>query len=303
MKRFEPTPSRLARARREGDHPLSRDLIAVAAFGGGTLVLVVGGPLLGEGAREALRESLVTASAQRLTLILAAALVAVWVAAAAGAVLATLVQTRGPTFRAPAWRLSFMRGFNAEMLRATARSALTVGAGCTTVVAVTAPHPTAIGRVVESVAAVGALGACVDLLASRAAWRRRLRMTHEELRRDLREHDGDPHTRGRRRRLHRSFVRGSLREIRRATFVVVNPTHLAVALRYAPPQTEVPEILVRAADERALRARRLAAEAAVPIVEERDLARQLYAHDALGAIPPEAYVAVAHVIARLERQR
>jgi flagellar biosynthesis protein FlhB len=127
-------------------------------------------------------------------------------------------------------------------------------------------------------------------------------MTHDELRRDLREEEGDPDARRRRKRLHRALMRGSLREVRRASFVVVNPTHVAVALRYAPPKTPVPEILVRAADRQAQRVRLAAANAAIPILEQPELARQLYAHDRLGPIPPEAYVAVAAIVAFVQRR-
>jgi flagellar biosynthesis protein FlhB len=99
------------------------------------------------------------------------------------------------------------------------------------------------------------------------------------------------------------MVRGSLRHIRRATFVVVNPTHVAIALRYVAEETPVPMILVRAAGDGALRVKKVAAEAGIPTIEDPPLARQLYALDALGPIPPELYLAVAQIIAMLNRER
>ncbi len=155
---------------------------------------------------------------------------------------------------------------------------------------------------IEGAAAIGFIAAVIDLLVVRKSWRRRLRMTFDELRREMREHDGDPQARARRRRLHRMMVRGALRHVRRATFVVVNPTHIAIAVRYVAEEMPVPLILVRAADEGALRVRKLAAETRIPLIENPPLARQLYAHDALGPIPPELYLAVAQIIAALQRE-
>ena len=64
------------------------------------------------------------------------------------------------------------------------------------------------------------------------------KVSHEDEQRDAR-----------RKTLHRTFVRGSIGRTKEASFVVVNPTHIAIAIRYAPPSIAVPEILVRAADE------------------------------------------------------
>jgi flagellar biosynthesis protein FlhB len=84
--------------------------------------------------------------------------------------------------------------------------------------------------------------------------------------------------------------------------VVVNPTHIAIAVRYAPPGVPVPEILVRAADEAARSVRELAAAHGIPIVENVALARALYATGEAGsAIPSPTFVAVARVIAELVR--
>ena len=102
--------------------------------------------------------------------------------------------------------------------------------------------------------------------------------------------------------MHRALVRGTTARTREASFVVVNPTHVAVAIRYAPPAVPVPEILVRAADEAALRVREIARASRIPIVENIALARSLYASGSASApIPRDAYVAVAQVIAELDR--
>jgi flagellar biosynthetic protein FlhB len=300
MKPFEPSPSRLERARREGDHPISRDVVAVASFGGALLALSALVPLA-PSLSAGLRNALDAGDVRGLALALAAAVGLTATCGGGAAILATLLQTRGLAVRMPAMRLAIGRTFSRDTWTAAARSAATVAAGGLAIVLTAAPNPHAIEAALAAVGAIGAGGAVADLFAMRAAWRRRWRMTQEELRRDVREQDGDPQMRGRRRRLHRALMRGSLREVRRATFVVVNPTHVAVALRYVPPRTPIPEILVRAADAKAARMRALAAQDSIPMIEDPPLARQLYAHDALGPIPPEAYVAVAQIVAFLHR--
>jgi type III secretion protein U len=127
-------------------------------------------------------------------------------------------------------------------------------------------------------------------------------MTFDELKRDLKDQDGDPQARSRRRGLHRSIARGAIERTREASFVVTNPTHVAIALRYAPPEVPVPEILVRAVDAAALAVRAIAERERIPIVENVALARWLLRVGENGApIPAETFVAVAEVIAALLR--
>ncbi len=149
---------------------------------------------------------------------------------------------------------------------------------------------------------VGGVFAAADYGVQFVRWRKRLRMSFEELKRDQKEHDGDPLARGRRRALHRQIARGSLQKVKEAAFVVTNPTHIAIALQYDPPQVPVPRVLVRAADEGAARVRELAATHRVPVVENIALARKLYANARAGDfIPQETYIAVAEIVAALTR--
>jgi flagellar biosynthetic protein FlhB len=142
----------------------------------------------------------------------------------------------------------------------------------------------------------------VDYVLARRRWLRGMKMSFEELKRDAKENDGDPQTRARRKSAHRALARGAIGRTREASFVVVNPTHVAVAMRYAPPAIPVPEILVRAVDDAALRVRSIAREHGIPVVEDVALARLLYAEGESGrAIPPDAYVAVAQIVAALAR--
>jgi flagellar biosynthesis protein FlhB len=148
------------------------------------------------------------------------------------------------------------------------------------------------------------LFAGAEYAAARGAWLRKLRMSFEERKREAKEQDGDPFARGRRRAMHRSLLRGSIAKVREASFVVVNPTHVAVALQYRPPDVPVPRVLVRAADAAARRVRDIAARYDVPVVENVGLARALYHDGRIGAaIGVEHYIAVAEVVAALVRER
>jgi flagellar biosynthesis protein FlhB len=140
------------------------------------------------------------------------------------------------------------------------------------------------------------------VLLARASWRRRLRLDHAELKSELRRSEGDPLLRGRRRRAHGALVRGSLRRLGEASFVVVNPEHVAVALAYRPPEVAVPRVVVRARGEAAHRVKRKARELALPVIEEPALARALFAAGDEGTyVPRELYAAVAKIVAALLR--
>ncbi|MBC5802422.1 MAG: EscU/YscU/HrcU family type III secretion system export apparatus switch protein [Candidatus Eremiobacteraeota bacterium] len=129
-------------------------------------------------------------------------------------------------------------------------------------------------------------------------------MSFEELRRDHKASEGDPLLRGRRRQQHRALIRGSVTRVRDAAFVVSNPTHVAIALEYAPPAVAVPRVLVRAVDDGAREVKRLAREFGVPIVENVALARALLATTDVGEfIPPDAYGAIAAIVAVLLRTK
>jgi flagellar biosynthetic protein FlhB len=157
-------------------------------------------------------------------------------------------------------------------------------------------------RVVFAAATIGLLFAIAEYAVARRAWLRKVRMSLAELKRELKESDGDPLARSRRRALHRNLIRGTLERVRHAAFVVVNPTHLAVALEYRPPEVAVPTVLVRAADEMALRVRELAIEHRIPLVENLALARALYREGTVGKpIARDHYIAVAEVVVALMR--
>jgi flagellar biosynthetic protein FlhB len=135
--------------------------------------------------------------------------------------------------------------------------------------------------------------------------RRELRMTKDEVRRELRETEGDPLIRARLRSLGRSLARmRMMAAVPTADVVVANPTHIAVALRYDPDVADAPVVVAMGARKVAERIRRVALEAGVPIIENRAVARALFATTKVGLpIPPALYMAVAEILAFVYKRR
>lgn len=127
----------------------------------------------------------------------------------------------------------------------------------------------------------------------------KLKMTREELRQEAKEQDGDPQIKARIRQMQREMARRRMMaEVPTADVVVTNPTHYAVALKYAEGKMGVPKVVAKGADEVAAKIRELAAEHNVSLLEAPPLARALYKHTELGDQIPEAlYTAVAEVLA------
>lgn len=127
----------------------------------------------------------------------------------------------------------------------------------------------------------------------------KLKMTREELRQESKESDGDPQVKARIRQMQREIARRRMMaEVPNADVVVTNPTHYAVALKYAEGKMRAPKVVAKGADEVAAKIRELAAEHKVPMLEAPPLARALFRHTELGdEIPAALYTAVAEVLA------
>ena len=141
--------------------------------------------------------------------------------------------------------------------------------------------------------------ASADLAWARIHWRRDQRMSRQEMKEELRQTEGDRLMKSRLRslRLDRSRKR-MLAAVPRATMVVVNPTHYAVAMRYVRSEGGAPIVLAKGVDLIALKIREIAEQSQVPIVEDRPLARALYQSVDVGQeIPPHLYRAVAEILA------
>jgi flagellar biosynthetic protein FlhB len=173
----------------------------------------------------------------------------------------------------------------------TARGAQPLGAVLATAV------DTAV-RLVREVAAAGLLMGVADYAYQRRRVNKQLRMTKHEVKQEHKQTEGDPHIKGaiRSRQLAMSRNRMMAR-IAEADVVVVNPTHVAVALSYRPDRG-APRVVAKGADHLAARIRERAAAHRVPMVTDVPLARALYASGELDReIPTELFTAVARVLA------
>jgi flagellar biosynthesis protein FlhB len=326
-KPFEATPQRLQKAKREGDVPRSAELSANFAFLAAAATLAA--TIAPVGAR--LSAGVARAAATGVTpwsdAVVACGMILVPMAAAAAAgIAAAAVQGGGIAVVPIRLRLESLnvaagikrivsretaghavRSVCAFVVAAAAISLIVVRTGAQLLRTHEAPVLAAaawqgVRGAAFAACACGLAFAVAEFASARRAWLGKLRMSFEERKREAKEQDGDPHARGRRRALHRSFLRGAPSDVKDASFVVVNPTHVAVALRYAPPEVPVPVALVAAAGEAAQRVRGLAAELQIPIVENPVLARALFADAVVGLpIPHDHYVAVAEVVAALTR--
>jgi flagellar biosynthesis protein FlhB len=122
-------------------------------------------------------------------------------------------------------------------------------------------------------------------------------MTHEEVKREYKDSEGDPSHRAERQRLHRELMEQRMvAEVRKADFVVVNPDHIAVALRYDRDGEAAPVVVARGERLLAERIKQVAREAGVPIFRDVTLARSLRDLPEGAEIPAALYEAVAEIV-------
>jgi flagellar biosynthetic protein FlhB len=124
-------------------------------------------------------------------------------------------------------------------------------------------------------------------------------MTHQEIREEMKNLQGDPQIVARRRQIQRQMVTNRISSsVPKADVVITNPTELAVAIQYQPQEMAAPVVVAKGAGVLAQRIRRLALENNIPIVERKPLAQLLYKEVDIGKpIPADSYAAVAEVLA------
>jgi flagellar biosynthetic protein FlhB len=137
-----------------------------------------------------------------------------------------------------------------------------------------------------------------DLVWSRLFWQRELRMTRQEVKDEHKQSEGDPILKARMRSLARDRSRRRMiAAVPRATLVIANPTHFAVALRYVREEGGAPLVVAKGQDLVALKIRHVAEENGIPVIEDKLLARSLYESVQVDKIiPSQFYKAVAEII-------
>lgn len=149
------------------------------------------------------------------------------------------------------------------------------------------------------------LVALVDLPLQSFLHKSELKMSRQEMKDEHKESDGNPQMKGRMRNRQRELSQqGSVRAVPKADFILMNPTHYAVAVRYDEKTMSAPRVISKGADLLAMKIRDIAKAHDVPVLQSPMLARALYAHAELDQdIPASLYTAVAQVLAYIYRLR
>jgi flagellar biosynthesis protein FlhB len=323
----DPTPRRLAKAREKGD-------VAVSALTSQSLaflvaLLVVPAALTATAARaiELLRAALsgnsspprFDAAVKDVVLLVAPVLAAV----ATTSALATIVQT-GALF-APARiapdpsKLDPIAGLRSLLSRtrlwsvaralvaavavawlawsALARHAADLGHATGHTDSAAAVASFASRRLARDAALIGLALAIVDLVVVRRALHAKLKMTKAEVKREHRETEGDPQIKAARHRAHRDMLAAAtINAVRDATVVIVNPEHLATALRYVEGEDDAPKVVASADGELAQKIQEAARAYGIPIIRDVPVARALSELEVGDAIPEALYEAVAEIL-------
>lgn len=333
----QPSQKRLREARERGDVPRSRELANVAVLGCAVIALKATGGHIGAASRDWLRAALsfdralidapdrLVPHAASLVAGLALPMLPLVLAALAACVIAPMVmgglrfagQSLQPDFN----RLNPMTGLGrmygreslAEVLRSLLRVLLIGGIGTWVVhrafnSLLAMPHASLEAAVAQGVdlastallamvAALGALAA-IDVPWRHFQYRSKLKMTKQELRDEAKESEGNPEVKARVRQVAREMSRRRMMEaVPGADVVVMNPTHYAVALKYAAGRMRAPTVVAKGVDEMALAIRAVAEKNRVAVVEAPPLARALYRQAQVDQeIPVKLYAAVAQVL-------
>lgn len=143
-----------------------------------------------------------------------------------------------------------------------------------------------------------ALIAAFDHFYKRYEWQKKLMMSKQDIKDEMKQSDGDPAIKAKRRDKARIIAKQRMMsKVPDATFILANPTHYAVALRYVPGKDDAPVCLAKGLDNVALKIRELAKEKDIPVIENPPLARALHASTELErAIPEEHFEAVAQIV-------
>jgi flagellar biosynthetic protein FlhB len=147
-----------------------------------------------------------------------------------------------------------------------------------------------------------------DILFQRWQYRESLKMTRQEVKEERRMYEGDPLIRSRLRQRMKELLQSNMAvNVPKADVVITNPTHFAVALEYQAQVMQAPKVTAKGSDELALRIRRIAEENGVPVVENKPLARALYAETEIGDTAPvhfwEALAAILAHVSKINEDR
>ncbi len=149
------------------------------------------------------------------------------------------------------------------------------------------------------ISAVYMIIALADYIYQRVKFSNDMKMTKQEIKDEYKQQEGDPQIKGQiRQKMREASRRRMMQDLPQADVVITNPTHYAVAIKYDPEVADAPLVIAKGEDYMAAKIKEAAKEHKIEIVENKPLARMLYANVDIGqAVPPELYQAVAEVLA------
>ncbi len=141
--------------------------------------------------------------------------------------------------------------------------------------------------------------ALMDLAYKKWDYEKRIRMSKQEVKEEYKQLEGNPHIKAKLRSRMREISRGRMiEEVPKASVVITNPTHIAIALKYDPEEDKAPKVVAKGKGDIAQRIVNIAKDNDIPVLERKELARALYPAVEVGQeIPPQFYRAVAEIIA------
>lgn len=163
--------------------------------------------------------------------------------------------------------------------------------------------PAAFGKLVMSIftkaTIIMVIIALADYLYQRYQYNKELKMTKQEIKEEFKQQEGNPEIKSKIKQRQREMAsRRMMQAVPDATVVVTNPTHIACALRYEEGKDKAPVLLAKGADNIAIKIKEIAKENNIPILENKSLARMIYAElDIDSEVPSEMYQAVAEILA------
>jgi flagellar biosynthesis protein FlhB len=327
----EPTPRKLEEARRKGQVAVSRDLGAGAVFIAIFVCLSVTGmswlteliryfktsfmTAMSEGASSTahLARGLVAMIDVLKAPLAAGFIVAIGLGfAQTGGLFATEALKLDPEKVMPNFKKLFGLSTFAEVIKGFVKVALAAGAAWAAVEPLIGALTNLTGTRMWSILIVLGYGAdkvgmrlvlivaiigFADFLWQKHQHMKNLRMSHDEVKREHKESEGDPHNKAERKRFHKELLEQRMvNEVKKANFVVVNPTHIAVAIRYDKDKDAAPVVLAKGERLLAERIKQAAREAGVPIFRDVGLARALKDVEEGDEVPEALYEAIAEIL-------
>jgi flagellar biosynthesis protein FlhB len=329
----EGTPKKLRKAQEEGDSPISAFASQSVAFLCAAFVAPAALTALASKSTEGLRSAIARAGEAAPVIAfeplpVATSVISLTVpilaAAAIAAAVTSVVQSGGivatKRLQPKLERLNFIAGFkqlfSTSRLVAIARSALFGAAVAWFAYAALRDHAGDIARttgrlpetaalagyialgVVKRAAILGVFLAVLDIVVTRRSWRKKLMMSKADVKREHKESEGDPQLKAARERAHHEMLAAAtVANVQKASVVIVNPVHIACALRYDEEDgDEAPMIVASGHGELAARIVQAARAHNVPVLQDIPLARALVELEIGSAIPEALYEAVAEIL-------